>query len=61
MKHLLFLLVAVALFATSCERIPPSVSIPGYAEKQAAVEKSESRPLGESENPPKFFPDKARP
>jgi len=53
------LLTAVAtLLAVSCERIPPSVSIPGYGKEEAAVEKAESRPLGTSDNPPTFFPGK---
>lgn len=55
-RLLLAVLVLAASLAISCERIPPSVSIPGYAEKEAAGEKAESRPLGASENPPSFFP-----
>ena len=50
------LLAAAALVSVSCERIPPSVSIPGYGEKKAAEEKTESKPLGSAENPPEFFP-----
>lgn len=57
MKQLLLAVLGLAAsLAVSCERIPPSVSIPGYAEKEAAGEKAESRPLGASENPPSFFP-----
>lgn len=54
----LILLAAAALLAVSCERIPPSVSIPGYGEKESAAEKAESHPLGVSDNPPAFFPGK---
>jgi hypothetical protein len=54
-KHWVLLLAAAALLAVSCQRIPPSVSIPGYEEKQAAEEKVESQPLGTAENPPEFF------
>ena len=50
------LLAVTALLAVSCERIPPSVSIPGYEKKKAAEEKTEAKPLGTAENPPKFFP-----
>jgi hypothetical protein len=50
------LLAAAALVSVSCERIPPSVSIPGYDKKKAAEEKTESKPLGSEENPPEFFP-----
>jgi hypothetical protein len=50
------LLAVLASGAVACQRIPPSVSIPGYGEKEAAAEKVESRPLGTAENPPEFFP-----
>ncbi|MFM8682774.1 MAG: hypothetical protein ACKOEG_03175 [Chthoniobacterales bacterium] len=56
MKHFALLLAAAALLSVSCQRIPPSVSIPGYEEKKAAEEKVESRTLGTSDNPPEFFP-----
>ncbi|MFM8683817.1 MAG: hypothetical protein ACKOEG_08575 [Chthoniobacterales bacterium] len=56
MKHFALLLAAAALPSVSCQRIPPSVSIPGYEEKKAAEEKVESRTLGTSDNPPTFFP-----
>ena len=56
MKYFSVLLAAIALVAVSCERIPPSVSIPGYGEKKAAEEKTEAKPLGVAENPPEFFP-----
>ena len=56
MKYFPVLLAALALAAVSCERIPPSVSIPGYDKKKAAEEKTESKPLGAAENPPAFFP-----
>ena len=56
MKYLSVLLAVVALVAVSCERIPPSVSIPDYDKKKAAEEKAESKPLGAAENPPEFFP-----
>ncbi|MBU3664725.1 MAG: hypothetical protein FGM15_02435 [Chthoniobacterales bacterium] len=52
----LLILAAVLVLAPACERIPPSVSIPGYGEKEAAKEKSEGQPLGAAENPPAFFP-----
>ena len=52
------LLAATALVSVSCERIPPSVSIPGYDKKKAAEEKVEQKPLGAAENPPTFFPGK---
>ena len=59
MKFFSLLLAASALFlAPACERISPSVSIPGYAEKKAAEQKEESRTLGTSDNPPTFFPGK---
>jgi len=58
-KFFVPLLAALALcLAPACERISPSVSIPGYAEKKAAAEKAESRTLGTSDNPPTFFPGK---
>ncbi|MFM8232103.1 MAG: hypothetical protein ACKOAL_12880, partial [Chthoniobacterales bacterium] len=57
-KHFALLLAAAALLSVSCQRIPPSVSIPGYEEKKAAEEKVESRTLGTSDNPPTFFPGK---
>jgi hypothetical protein len=58
MAHRLYLLIlaGAAGLAVSCERIPPSVSIPGYEEKKTAEEKVETKPLGRSENPPAFFP-----
>ena len=56
MKSFFLLLAVAALPAVSCQRIPPSVSIPGYGEKKAAEEKAENKPLGSSENPPMFFP-----
>ena len=52
------LIAAAALVSVSCQRIPPSVSIPGYEEKKAAEDKAESRTLGTSDNPPTFFPGK---
>lgn len=55
-KFFTLLLAAAALISVSCERIPPSVSIPGYDKKKAAEEKTESIPLGAAENPPTFFP-----
>ena len=57
-KFFALLLATAALVSVSCERIPPSVSIPGYAEKKAAEEKVENRTLGTSDNPPTFFPGK---
>jgi hypothetical protein len=59
-KSFPFLLAALALAAVSCQRIPPSVSIPGYGEKKAAEEKAESKPLGAAENPPEFFPPQSQ-
>jgi len=56
-KFFALVLAAAALcFAPACERISPSVSIPGYGEKKAAEEKSETRTLGTSDNAPTFFP-----
>jgi hypothetical protein len=55
-KFFALLLAVAALLAVSCQRIPPSVSIPGYEEKKAAEEKVESKPLGAAENAPEFFP-----
>jgi hypothetical protein len=55
-KYLSVLLAVAALAAVSCERIPPSVSIPDYDQKKAAAEKVEEKPLGATENPPEFFP-----
>ena len=57
MKFFPVVLAILALAAVSCERIPPSKSIPGYGEKKAAEEKAESKPLGASDNPPAFFPE----
>lgn len=59
-KSFPFLLAALALAAVSCQRIPPSVSVPGYGEKKAAEEKAESKPLGAAENPPEFFPPQSQ-
>jgi hypothetical protein len=59
-KSFPFLLAALALAAVSCERIPPSVSVPGYGVKKAAEEKAESKPLGAAENPPEFFPPQSQ-
>ena len=56
MKIFSLLLAAAALLAASCQRIPPSVSVPGYEENKAAAEKTEGKPLGAAENPPAFFP-----
>ena len=56
MKFFSLLVAAAALLAVSCQRIPPSVSVPGYEEKKAAAEKAENKPLGAAENPPAFFP-----
>lgn len=50
-----------ALAAVSCERISPSVSVPGYAEKQAAAQKAAGQPLGGSVQPPSFFPQTTAP
>jgi hypothetical protein len=47
---------ACLLLGPACERIPPSVSIPGYGEKKAVEKKEESGPIGGSTNPPAFFP-----
>lgn len=58
MKHFALLLAAAAFLSVSCQRIPPSVSIPGYEQKKAAEEKVESRILGTSDTPPTFFPGK---
>lgn len=49
-------LVAILPLAASCERIPPSVSIPDYDKKKAAEHKGEAKPLGSAENPPTYFP-----
>ncbi|MBE2181398.1 MAG: hypothetical protein IAE97_13095 [Chthoniobacterales bacterium] len=51
-------LAVVLVLSAACERIPPSVSIPGYAEKHASEEKKASGPMGVSEKPPAFFPAK---
>ena len=56
MKYFSDLCATLSLAAASCERIPPSVSIPDYAKKKAAEEKTENKPLGAAENPPAFFP-----
>ena len=48
--------VAALVLGPACERIPPSVSIPGYGEKKAAEKKEESGPIGGTTNPPAFFP-----
>ena len=51
-------LAVVLVLSASCERIPPSVSIPGYAEQHAVEENKASGPMGASEKPPAFFPAK---
>ncbi len=40
-----------ALAAVSCQRIPPSVSIPGYGEKEAAKAEAGAKTLGAPVNP----------
>lgn len=52
---LLLAAVAALVLGPACERIPPSVSIPGYGEKKAEEKKEESAPMGGSTNPPSFF------
>ena len=55
------LLLALALAAwpgVACQRIPPSVSVPGYEAQQAAAEKHGEEKLGTSAKPPEFFPAK---
>ena len=60
MKLPVRILLAVLVTASAaCERIPPSVSIPGYGEKHETAEKAASGPMGASENPPTYFPEKA--
>lgn len=56
MKFFALLLAFAALATVSCERIPPSVSIPGYDKKKAAEQKVESKPLGAAQNPLEYFP-----
>jgi hypothetical protein len=52
-----FLLAGLLAVSTACERISPSVSIPGYAEKhEAAAPQAEKKPMGGTENPPSYFP-----
>ncbi len=58
LRILLLTLSLCALPGVSCQRIPPSVSIPGYGEKKATEEKAEGHKLGTSEKPPEFFPGK---
>ena len=57
-KYFSVLCATLSLAAASCERIPPSVSIPDYDKKKAVEEKVEDKPLGAAENPPTFFPGK---
>lgn len=52
----LALAAACILAGPACERIPPSVSVPGYAEKKAAEKEAGAGTLGASTNPPVFFP-----
>jgi hypothetical protein len=59
-KYFYALLSALALGAVSCQRIPPSVSIPSYGEKKSSEEKTESKHLGSAENPPEFFPSQGQ-
>lgn len=49
----------MAFVGPACQRISPSVSIPGYEEKKEAEEKAGSHTLGTSGNAPTFFPGKA--
>jgi hypothetical protein len=60
MKHRLTLLVlgTALAFSAACERIPPSVSIPGYGEKKAEAKKAGEEKLGGSDHSPTFFPAK---
>ena len=55
LRILLLTLSLCALPGVSCQRIPPSVSIPGYDEKNAPGERAEGHKLGTSEKPPEFF------
>ncbi len=61
MKRRLTLLALGTVLALSaaCERIPPSVSIPGYGEKKAGAEKAGEEKLGSTDHSPAFFPAKA--
>ena len=59
-KYFSVLCATLALAAASCERIPPSVSIPDYDKKKAVEEKVEDKPLGAAENPPEFFPSQGQ-
>jgi hypothetical protein len=52
----LLLGLAALVLSPACERIPPSVSIPGYGEKKAADQHSAGETLGTTTNPPTFFP-----
>lgn len=60
MKNLtIFVFSALILLHTGCERHPASVTVPGYAEKQAA--KEEKAAAGKKTEPvnadaPTFFP-----
>jgi hypothetical protein len=61
MKIYLVPIFAVLVFSqTSCERHPASVTVPGYAEKQAAKKKAAALDAKTAEpidpNPPTFFP-----
>ena len=57
-RLLLLALGLAALSGISCQRIPPSVSVPGYEAQQAAAEKHGDQKLGTSAKPPEFFPAK---
>jgi hypothetical protein len=58
-RRLTLLALGTALaFSAACERIPPSVSIPGYGEKKAEAEKAGEEKLGGSDHSPTFFPAK---
>ena len=52
----LLVLIPILSLAAACQRIPPSVSIPGYEEKIDKEDQVESQPRGTSTNPPSFFP-----
>jgi hypothetical protein len=54
-RVLLGLLAVAFVAATACQRIPPEVSIPGFAEEKEATGAIEGRPFGSEEESPLYF------
>lgn len=51
------LLAAAGLFGVGCEMHPPSETVEGYAEKEAAKKQAETQPEGAAPGAAKYFND----